>query len=321
MITYLRFTCNSGSCTTHCSVPTSKSQTSIMGDVREAKVYGVERSLGVSAAAFGDEHEIARSDTQAVKKSSSLMVYNRGTLKQNLDMIFTGLEIATHAHTGNMLVGPSKNTRSILDIISKGTENHKGDSGKSFEKAKSGNQVPQNSYLKSATDLDKFEDNRHENGHADPSTTVQTSLLRESSNLMLNNRETFQKTVKDTDAARLDNSSNAPNENELVCHKTGNEIKSDTGSIATCSKSETCNHIAETDPSHVQREVIARNRPATRQDQATYLSPSIAGTTDTVTEVATREAAVIGVPSHSRMILLSESTDLCSPVIQVSSLL
>jgi hypothetical protein len=277
----------------------------------------VERSPGVSAAAFGNEHEIARSDTQPVKKSSSLMVYNRGTLKQNLDMIFTGLEIATHAHTENMLVGPSKNSRSVLNIIPKGTENHKGDSVKSFEKAKSGNQVPQNSYLKGTTDLERSEDSRHENGHADPSTTVQTSLLRESSNLMLNNRETFQKTL-DADAARLDNSSKAPNENELVCHKTGNEIKSDTGSIATCSKSETCNHIAETGPSHVQREVIARNQPAARQDQATYLSPSIAGTTDTVTEVATPEAAVIGIPSHSRMNLLSKSTDLCSPIIQVS---
>ena len=166
----------------------------------------MERSPGVSAAAFGDEHEIARSDTQPVKKSSSLMVYNRGTLKQNLDMIFTGLEIATHAHTENMLVGPSKNSRSVLNIIPKGTENHKGDSVKSFGKAKSGNQVPQNSYLKAATDLERFEDDRHENGHADPSTTVQTSLLRESSNLMLNNRETFQKTL-DADAARLDNSS------------------------------------------------------------------------------------------------------------------
>lgn len=264
----------------------------------------MERSPGVSAAAFGDEHEIARSDTQPVKKSSSLMVYNRGTLKQNLDMIFTGLEIATHAHTENMLVGPSKNSRSVLNIIPKGTENHKGDSVKSFEKAKSGNQVPQNSYLKGTTDLERFEDNRHENGHADPSTTVQTSLL-----------------TLDADAARLDNSSKAPNEKELVCHKTGNEIKSDTGSIATCSKSETCNHIAETGPSHVQREVIARNQPAARQDQATYLSPSIAGTTDTVTEVATPEAAVIGIPSHSRMNLLSKSTDLCSPVIQVSNML
>lgn len=105
-------------------------------------------------------------------------------------------------HSGNMLVDPPENFWSLPDIRSKWIENHKGDSGKSFEEAKSGDHVSQDRYLSAETDLEsssRFEDGKHKNGPADPSSTVQTS---------------FQQTLN-ADAIRLENSSDPHNENEL----------------------------------------------------------------------------------------------------------
>ena len=50
-------TCNPGSCITNCSVPTSKSQTSNIGDrCWGSEVCGVEKkSPAISAAAFDEE--------------------------------------------------------------------------------------------------------------------------------------------------------------------------------------------------------------------------------------------------------------------------
>ncbi|KAJ1260586.1 hypothetical protein BS78_10G243800 [Paspalum vaginatum] len=234
-----------------------------------------------------------------------------------IDSIIQRSEIVTHVHTGNMMVDPPKKN-------SKGTENHKGDTGKSFEEAKSGNHVAQDSYLRAATDLQRssctaalgrFEGGRHKNGPADLSTATQTYLHRESSNLMLNNGDTFQQTLY-ADAARLENSSDSPDENELACHKTGDVIKFGNGISAMWSKSETCSHIPETGSSNVQREAITCNQPAPGQDSETSLSPLLAGTTDTVTEVVAPELAVMGGPSHTRMILLCESRASCSHIIQ-----
>uniref|UniRef100_A0A0A9HS86 VIN3-like C-terminal domain-containing protein n=1 Tax=Arundo donax TaxID=35708 RepID=A0A0A9HS86_ARUDO len=134
------------------------------------------------------------------------MVYNRGTLKENLDMIFAGSETC---------------------------------------KRTSG----------------RLEDGGHENGPADPNTTVQTSPHRMALNF-LKNRETILQNLN-ADTARLQNSSDAPNEYELAgpqlhCgsppHKTENEIKSGKGISAMGSKSRTDYHIPQTGPSKRETE-------------------------------------------------------------------
>ncbi|KAF8687449.1 hypothetical protein HU200_043142 [Digitaria exilis] len=205
-----------GSCMTHCRVPPSNSQISNVGDVGESKVCGVEKFPGVSAATFDEEQEIPRSNAQ----------------------------IATPAHSGNMLVDPP--------------EDH----------------VPQDWYLNAETDLES--------------------------------------------SSRLDNSSDAHNENELACEKTGNEIKSGNGISATRSKLKICNHIPETGSSYAQRETIARNKLAPGQDMGTSVSPSFAGTADTITEVSSPEVALMGDPSHTRMINTHESErrELCNHIIK-----
>ncbi|CAN6220282.1 unnamed protein product [Urochloa humidicola] len=196
-------------------------------------------------------------------------------------MIFTESEIPTRAYTENML----GNSQSLLDTIPIRTENCQGDSGKSFEKPKSSDHVPQSRHP-DVESSSRFEDTRHENG-PDSCTTVQTSLHMESSNLMLNDRETFQQTLN-ADVARLENSSDAHNENELACKKTGDDIKSGNGISATSNKLKTCNHIPETGPLHVQREAIAHNQAAPGQDLANSVSPSFLALEDQVSQLNKR---------------------------------
>ncbi|XP_062178758.1 uncharacterized protein LOC133883442 [Phragmites australis] len=128
-------------------------------------------------------------------------------------------ETATHVHTGNMLFDPPEYSASLLHILPRGTVNHKGVTGISFEE-KSGDHVLRNGCLKAETDprsssckrtSGRFEDGGHENEPADPNITVQTSLHRESSNLMLNNMEAILQNLN-ADTDRLENSSDAPNE-------------------------------------------------------------------------------------------------------------
>ncbi|TVU08651.1 hypothetical protein EJB05_42062 [Eragrostis curvula] len=227
------------SCITHCE-PTSKSQNIKHGNTGE--VDELEKFPRAAAAVFDDEEEMPRSDSQEalLRKSSSLMAYNRVTLKQNLEMIFSESETTTLANTGNMLVAPPEYSESLLHILGRGTINLKGVTEKSFEEAISGDQVSQNCCLKTEMDqeslsyktsLGGFDDDREDkDGSLRRDTTVPTSLPRESSDLIYNNVGALHKL--NADASRLKNASG-------VLAEIGNGITLGNETGATSFKSET----------------------------------------------------------------------------------
>lgn len=200
----------------HCNKSTSHSQNTKMGEVGVSKVDELEEAPGVSASAL-DEDEEPKSAAQAalLRKPTNLMVYNRGTLKQNLSMIFPGPEIAPHTNTGNKLVAPPEYPCSLLPIILGETENCKGVTG---------DHIPKSVCLKAETDSGslsckrtsgRFEGNGHKNGHQESDTTAQTALLRESSNSMLYSQGIMSQNLNIVDA-RVENASDAPSGNELA---------------------------------------------------------------------------------------------------------
>ncbi|KAL6603583.1 hypothetical protein ACP70R_043944 [Stipagrostis hirtigluma subsp. patula] len=255
---------------THCSGPISKLQNIKYGDVGETKVDGLEKSPGSSVAALDEEQEITMPDAQEglLRKSSTLMVYNRGTLKQNLEMIFARSETATLVDTGNMLVEPPGCSGSLPNILPRGTVNPKELGEESIEEANSSDHVLQNGWLKSETGPEsssckttsgRFEKNEDKDGPSEPNTTAQGSLRWESSSLIRNNRGTLQNL--NADAARLENASDARIGKELACPHlycesllpmTENEITLGDEIRATSFKSDTDYQIPQSVPSKLE---------------------------------------------------------------------
>ncbi|GJM97599.1 hypothetical protein PR202_ga14535 [Eleusine coracana subsp. coracana] len=211
---------------THCSEPISKSQNIKHGDIEEAGFGGLEKLLRAAATVSDNEEEITRSDAQAAlsMKSSSLMAYNRGILKQNLEMIFAGSEAATLADTRNMLVTPHEYSDSLLHILARGAVKCKGIAEKSFKEAKSGDHVSQNGCTEA---------------EISPELSCTTTWGMDSSDLILKNGGTLQSLNAGT--ARLENASDAGTEPE-------NKVTFGNETTATSFKSKNDYHINQSAP-------------------------------------------------------------------------
>ncbi|GJN39206.1 hypothetical protein PR202_gb28308 [Eleusine coracana subsp. coracana] len=234
---------------THCSEPISKSQNIKHSDIEEAGFGGLEKLLRAAATVSDNEEEITRSDAQAALSmtSSSLMAYNRGILKQNLEMIFTGSEAVTLADTRNILVTPHEYSDSLLHILARGAVKCKGIAEKSFKEAKSGDHDSQNGCTKAeisqelscTTTWGGFDGERDKDGPLEPDATASTSLRMDSSDLILKNGGTLQSLNAGT--ARLESASDAGTEHENKV-TLGNEI------TATSFRSKNDYHINQSVP-------------------------------------------------------------------------